>query len=99
MMIRAFAALAIGLMLTPSAYAVAACYAYSPGVHVTWGVSVGGSFTQDDQDKFNMMQLRRMGVDATRVEMWDGCVRAFVRKPGGGEEMQLFHPETLQRVM
>lgn len=98
MIIRTFAALAFGLALTTSAHAVASCYAYSPGIHVSSGFSIGGSFTQDDRDNFNMMQLRKMGVDATRVEMWGGCVRAFVRKPGGGEEMQFFHPDTLQPV-
>ena len=47
---------------------------------------------------FNLMHLRRMGVDATRAEIWGGCIRAFVRRPGGGEEMQFFHPDTFERV-
>ncbi|WIY53383.1 hypothetical protein O9Z70_02265 [Devosia sp. YIM 151766] len=98
MMIRAFAALALGLMFTAAAQASASCYARAPGAHVSFGIRIGGEFTQDERDRFNLMQLRQMGVDASRAEMWGGCIRAFVRKPGGGEEMQFFHPDTFERV-
>lgn len=98
MLIRALAALAVGLALTSAAQASASCYTARPGVHVSFGFSVGGKLTQDEQDNFNLMHLRQMGVDATRAEMWGGCIRAFVRKPGGGEEMQFFHPDSFERV-
>lgn len=98
MITRVLATLAIGLALTGAAQASAECYAQRPGAHVSFGISIGGEFTQEEKDRFTLMELRRMGVDATRVEMWGGCVRAFVRKAGGGEEMQFFHPDTLERV-
>lgn len=41
--------------------------------------------------------LRSMGVDATRVEDWNGCIRAFVRT-NGGETMQYFDPDTFERL-
>jgi hypothetical protein len=44
------------------------------------------------------MELNQQGVDATRVEKWNGCLRAFVRQPGGGEIMQFFDPQTLRQV-
>jgi len=30
--------------------------------------------------------------------MWGGCIRAWVRLPGGSEEMQFFEPLNLRRV-
>lgn len=99
MLIRAFAILAFGLVLTSTAQASAECYAQRPGAHVSFGINIGGEFTQDERNRFNLMQLRQMGVDATSAEMWGGCIRAFVRKPGGGEEMQFFHPQSFERVM
>ena len=99
MLIRAFANLAFGLVLTSTAQASAECYAQRPGAHVSFGINIGGEFTQDERNRFNLMQLRQMGVDATSAEMWGGCIRAFVRKPGGGEEMQFFHPQSFERVM
>ncbi len=99
MMNHIVAALALGLVLTGAAQAsTASCYVRDPGAHLSFGFQIGGKFTQEELDGFNLMQLRKMGVDATRAEMWGGCVRAFVRKPGGGEEMQLFHPDTFERV-
>ncbi len=91
------AVLAIAVAFTSTAQASASCYAARPGTHVSFGLSIG-KFTEEERDRFNLMQLRQMGVDATRAEMWGGCIRAFVRKPGGGEEMQFFHPDSFERV-
>ena len=76
------------------------CLVSRPGVSVTFGVTigVGEEFSESEQNEFNLMRLRQMGVDASRAEMWGGCITAFVRKPGGGEEMQFFHPDTFERV-
>ena len=68
------------------------------GVVVTFGVHLGEPYTEEELNEFDLMQLRREGVDATRVERWNGCIRAFVRKPEGGEEMQFFDPNTFERV-
>lgn len=57
-----------------------------------------GKITESDRNEMALNRLRQMGVDATRVEQWGGCLRAFVRKPGGGEEMQYFDPSSYRRV-
>jgi hypothetical protein len=99
MILRAAGVLAFVLALAGTAHA-ANCSARGPGAHFSFGVTVGvgEAWTEEDRNRFDLMQLRQMGVDATRVEQWGGCIRAFVRKPGGGEEMQFFHPDTFERV-
>lgn len=75
------------------------CYGQSDGdgVVINFGLRVGEDFTESERNDFALMQLRQAGVDATRVERWNGCLRAYVRTPGG-EEMQFFEPGTLRRV-
>ncbi len=100
-MIRLAAAAMLTLALTSATQAsTVQCLAARPGVTVTFGVTigVGEAFSEGEQNEFNLMRLRQMGVDASSAEMWGGCIRAFVPKPGGGEEMQFFHPDTLERV-
>jgi len=97
MLTRAITALVIGLALTGAAQAMAACYAQTPGAQYSFRFQIG-NFSEEDQNRFNLSQLRQMGVDATRAEMWGGCIRAFVRKPDGGEQMQFFHPDSFERV-
>lgn len=98
-MIRLATALILTLVLAGGAQASSAqCLAARPGVSISFGIGIGGQFTESEQNEFNLMTLRRMGVDATRAEMWGGCIRAFVRRPGGGEEMQFFHPDSFERV-
>ena len=55
-------------------------------------------YREADINEFNLNLLRGIGVDATRAEMWGGCIRAWVRLPGGSEEMQFFEPLNLRRV-
>lgn len=67
------------------------------------GISISGSIRigkndSENRDALNLMRLRRAGIDATRAEEWNGCIRAFVRQPGGGEIMQFFDPSTLEQV-
>ncbi|MCW5722281.1 MAG: hypothetical protein KIS86_14160 [Devosia sp.] len=95
MMKRLVAAGFVVLALPLPASAVPYCT--GSGVSFSFGFSVG-RFSESEVNEFNLMQLRRMGVDATAAEKWNGCIRAFVRKPGGGEEMQFFDPNTFQRV-
>lgn len=92
----AFASLMV-LALTLPASAVPFCQGSGAASNFSFGFTIG-RFTQDDKDKFNLMELRRRGVDAASVEEWNGCIRAYVRKPGGGEEMQFFDPDTFQQV-
>lgn len=46
----------------------------------------------------DLMRLRRAGVDATSVDYWNGCIRAWVRAPGGGQREEFYDPNNLRRV-
>ena len=95
---RLVPAFGIVLLLTGTSFAAPFCDGSSEGMQITLGFSIGGKYSEEERNSFDMMHLRQMGVDATRVERWNGCIRAFVRKPGGGEEMQFFEPGSLLRV-
>lgn len=94
----------LALVMMPLSAAVATAAPFCTGAsedtsfRISSGFSIGGKLTDDQRNEFDMMRLRQMGVDATRVERWNGCIRAFVRKPTGGEEMQFFEPGTYERV-
>lgn len=95
----AAAGLAAVLILGASAPALALnCMTERNGLHVTLGFSFGKKMTEREKADFYMMELRQRGVDATRVEFWGTCLRAFVRQPGGRETMEFYDPETLDRV-
>ena len=49
-------------------------------------------------NEVNLDLLRSIGIDATRAEIWGGCIRAWVRTADGREEMQFFEPLNLRRV-
>jgi hypothetical protein len=91
------AALALTLVATLPAYAVF-CNAGDDVVVLEFGFRIGEPYTEQERNQFDLMALQQQGVDATRVERWNGCIRAFVRKPEGGEEMQFFDPDTYVRV-
>ncbi|UYN99456.1 MAG: hypothetical protein KIT02_16355 [Devosia sp.] len=67
------------------------------GAHISFGISIG-EFSESERNEFYLMRLKQRGVDATDVRTWGECLQVFVRKPGGGEEMQYFDPSTLERV-
>ncbi|KQT46894.1 hypothetical protein ASG47_09765 [Devosia sp. Leaf420] len=86
-------------LMTAGAYAAPFCIDSTRGIEVAQGFTIGDDFDEDDLNNFDLMQLRQLGVDATRVERWNGCIRAFVKKESGvGEEMQFFQPGSYQRV-
>ena len=98
-MIRRFALtaamlIALGAMTAPT---LAAPFC-SGSSGIRFSITLGKKLTEREEAEFAMIQLRRTGVDATRVEFWNGCLRAFVRQPGGGEAMEFYDPETLERV-
>ncbi len=43
-------------------------------------------------------RLRSRGVIANAVEAWNGCIRAFVSTSNGGQTMEFFDPQSLQRL-
>ncbi|MGV3575266.1 MAG: hypothetical protein ACO1O4_09055 [Devosia sp.] len=95
---RLLPALGLALILAAPAAAAPFCTGDRPGVQSSLGLTIGGPYTAEEQNSFDMMLLRQQGVDVTRVERWNGCIRAFVRKPGGGEEMRFFEPGSLRPV-
>jgi hypothetical protein len=94
--LSAIAALALFAAASP-ALATPFCHA-EPGVTFGFTISSGEPFTEADQHDFDLMALRRHGIDATRAERWMGCIRAWVRNDHGGEDMVFFDPNTLEQV-
>lgn len=101
-MIRPGLILATMLFLTAATLPAQALMCYGQGddagVQIGFGFHIGEPYTETERNAFDVTRLRQAGVDATGVERWNGCIRAFVRKPGGGEEMQFFEPGSLRRV-
>jgi hypothetical protein len=91
-------ALALVFALGAAAPAMAAPFCDGSDDGLTLGFKIGGRITETDRTDFALIQLQRRGVDATRVEIWNGCYRAFVRNGSGGEEMQYFEPGSYRRV-
>jgi hypothetical protein len=91
----AAAGLVVALVLAGTAPELATpmCYGAKSGVTYGFGFTLGDDYTEDEQSQFDLMRLRRAGVDTDRVERWNGCLRAFVE---GG--MRFFDPETLEEV-
>lgn len=74
------------------------CFGGAPGLNLGLSIHLGTPRTAAQQATSDQMALRRIGVDASRVERWNGCLRAFVRQPGGGVRMEFYDPATLRRV-
>lgn len=74
------------------------CNDSTPGVQLSLGFSIGEKMSESDRNEFDLQLLRSKGVDATSVERWGDCIRAYVRKPEGGIEMQFFDPNSYRRV-
>jgi hypothetical protein len=83
---------------TGSALAVPFCTEHRSGLSVQ--IDSMGRPHRDYDAEFEAyrQQLQQMGVDATRVESWNGCLRAYVRNSTGGEDMRYFDPNTLEPV-
>ena len=96
--IPVFAAVALaGLLSTSPAFALF-CTNSGPGLGFEFTLgSKGLKPNPNAQEDFDLMRLRRAGVDATMVERWNGCLRAFVRT-GNGIRMQFYDPATLNRL-
>lgn len=88
---------ALGLTLLATLPAHAVFCSTGDGAVVEFGVHLGEEYTEAEENNFDLMELRRRGVDATAVERWSGCIRAYVRT-ATGEEMQFFDPDTFERV-
>jgi len=100
MSIKRFAIVpAFVLLAAAPAQAVPFCTdsGYGEGFELEFGLEFGRTSTEQ-RNLFDLMELRRRGVDASRVERWNGCIRAYVRQPSGGEVMEFYDPNTYQQV-
>lgn len=89
----------LALCLTALPAHAVLCTDESAGISLSYEFELGDSHDEEDRNRLDLMALRQMGVDATRVERWGSCLRAYVRKPEGGEEMQYFNPGSYRRVL
>jgi hypothetical protein len=88
----------LALAATPALAAPYCTGGNEPGIRFGFGFQIGGDYTESEQASLDLMQLRAMGVDATRAERWNGCIRAFVRKENGHEAFEFYDPLTFERV-
>jgi len=98
-LIPSLAAIAIvGAISTTPAFAL---FCSNSGPSAAFEITTGNGFFKHDayaQNEFDLQRLRRIGVEATSVERWNGCLRAFVRTASGGSTMEFYDPGTLRRV-
>ena len=59
---------------------------------------IGEPYTEEELGLFDQMELRKQGIEATRVERWNGCLRAWVKGEDGRERQQFFDPNTYDRL-
>jgi hypothetical protein len=71
---------------------------FGGGVHFSAGIHIGEPYTEEEIALLDEIELRREGVETTRVERWNGCVRAWVKGADGREHQQFFDPTTYQRL-
>ena len=92
--------LLLGAFSTP-AFAVPFCTSLNipeSGISVRMGISIGAPTTEQDIVDSAIMKLKRQGVAATSGDIWNGCIRVWVRLPGGGSTMEFYDPASLRRV-
>jgi len=83
-----------------AALAVPYCTPHASGFSFKGGFGNSGlpKRDYDSENQTYAMELARRGYDTTRVETWNGCIRAWVRNGAGGEDMMFFDPNTFQQV-
>ncbi len=97
----AFAAIVVAAAGAASPALALHCYGVdqsgAPQITLRFGIGFGER-REEDELRYYARQLQRRGVDTDQVEFWSGCLRAYVRQPGGGVRMEFYDPETLQQV-
>ena len=92
-------ALALVTLLALAAPALARerCDLPEPGLHVTFGVGIGGDYTDEEQEIFDKMELRKRGINPrTTKRTDDGCIEAWVPDGQGGFDRQYFDEDTFE---
>jgi len=76
------------------------CVDEGPSAGITLEFGNDGRLRNDGQAQldFDLMRLRQAGVNATSVERWNGCLRAFVQQLDGRITMEFYNPRTLARM-
>lgn len=87
---------ALALLSTP-VLAETNCHSVGNGPDIGLEFHFGEAYTEEERAEFAKMELRRQGVNASRVELWGGCYRAFVND-GNGTRMEYFNSRTLEPV-
>lgn len=94
---RVSLALAALLVSVLPAAARERCDTPEPGLHITWGFSVGGKYTDEEQETLDKMELRKRGINArTAKRTDDGCIEAWVPNGGGTFDTQYFDEDTFE---
>lgn len=89
-------ALCLVLAATP-ALARERCDLPEPGLHISFGVSVGGKYDAEEQEIFDKMALRKQGINARIARRTDdGCIEAWVPDGSGGFDTQYFDPDSFE---
>lgn len=98
-LLPSLAAVAVVVLTSSPAFAL---FCVDEGPSVSFGMEIGndGRPRRDAQLQrdFDLTRLRQAGVNATSVERWNGCLRAFVQQPDGTTRMEFYQPRTLGRI-
>jgi hypothetical protein len=73
-------------------------FGFSGNLTISGGIHIGEPYTEEELNTFDQMALRRRGIEATRVERWNGCLRAWVKGENGREQQQFFDPTNYDRL-
>lgn len=93
-----FVTLAALLGATGGAVAAPDCEDHGPGLHITFGFSVGSPYTDEEQEVFDKMHLRQSGVVARETKRTAGdCIEAWVPDGQGGFDTEYYDPRTFER--
>jgi hypothetical protein len=91
------AAVAFAGLATPALAAPNCLDNDGPGLKITIGVSVGGGYTEAEQEMFDKMELRKQGIDADTVERTSmGCMK-ITRFEAGRWTTEYYDPKTFEQ--
>jgi microcystin degradation protein MlrC len=97
---RAVLAIAIATLAATPALADPNCLNRGGGMklNLTLGAQVGEDYTETEQSTFDVMSLRRHGIDADTAERtWLGCIKV-TRFEGGAWVTEYYDPNTYDLV-
>ena len=93
--------LVAGMVTAPMPAWAAFCANEGPTAPLTTEERDGKSVLVTDtaaQASLDEQRLREVGVAASSVERWNGCMRAFVVQADGTRAMEIYDPVSLRRL-